>query len=45
MVTFSEVFEMVIFSVMEFSFCCANVNFILVPATGLVDCFGHLGAV
>ena len=42
MVTFSKGLEMFCFSVMESSFCIANVKFITVPATSFVDDFGPL---
>ena len=45
MVTFSEGLEMFCFSVMESSFCLANVKFATVPATSFVDDFGPLRSV
>ena len=40
MVTFRESFEAFCFSVMESSFCFANVEFVTVPAASFIDDFG-----
>ena len=45
MVTFREGLEMFCFSVMESSFCFANVEFITVPATSFIDDLGSLRSV
>ena len=45
MVTFRESFEVFCFSVMESSFCFANVEFVTVPAASFIDDFGPLRSV
>ena len=45
MVTFSEGLEMFCFSVMESSFCFANVKFITVPGNSFIDDLGPLRSV
>ena len=45
MVTFRESFEVFCFSVMESSFCFANVEFVTVPAASFIDDFGSLRSV
>ena len=45
MVTFRVGLEMFCFSVMEPSFCLANIEFITVPATSFIDDLGPLRSV